>query len=191
MPLSKNIDALHPYLVSAMEEFGINTPLRVAHFLAQIAVESNQLNAYVENLNYSAERLLEVFPKYFNKSNVKMYARNPERIGCRVYANRMGNGSESSGDGYRYRGRGLIQLTGREMYARYKAYCGFDVLAKPDLLSQPKGACRSACWFWHINNLNALADKDSVTSITKKINGGTNGLKMRQEFLNKAKSVLL
>lgn len=171
--------------------FGIDTKLRMAHFVAQVAHESSELNATTENLNYSAERLLKVFPKYFTAERAKEYAHNPEKIANRVYASRMGNGDERSGDGWRYRGRGLLQVTGR---MNYKAYadspnCVGDLMAHPEWLSQYPGALKSALWYWQSRGLNAFADKDDITLVTKRINGGTNGLSSRMYYLRKAKRV--
>lgn len=180
------LDRIVGYLNKYAEEFGITTPLRQAHYLAQIAHECGEFRYTEENLNYSAEGLLKIFGKYFNKANVNAYARNPKRIASKVYANRMGNGNELSGDGWKYRGRGVIQLTGKENYAEYKKYCGFDVVADPDLICKPVGAIRSSMWFWRLNGLNILADKGEFVLITKRINNGTNGLKERKEYLQKA-----
>lgn len=173
------------------EKFGITTPLRIAHFLSQIMHESGGLNTLQENLNYSAERLLVVFPKYFNKTNVSLYARNPQKIGNRVYANRMGNGSEGSGDGYRYRGRGCIQLTFRNNYQAYQnsGFCNGDLMSHPEWLAQSPGAYKSAMWFWWKNNCNQYADRDDIKGVTKKINGGYNGLSQREAYVKAFKKV--
>lgn len=180
------IDLYLPYINRYMGEFGINTPKRVCHWLAQVLHESNEFRAVEENLNYTAIRLVQVFPKYFTKVLAEAYAHKPERIGSRVYANRMGNGAESTGDGYKYRGRGLIQLTGKGMYQNYKDYCKFDVVAQPELIAQPLGAVRSSMWFWRTHGCNELADRGDITGITKKINGGTNGLNQRKVYLFRA-----
>lgn len=174
------------------DKFGISTPLRVAHFLAQCWHECNELKALEENMNYSEIRLLQVFPKYFSKSNAYLYAYRPEKIANRVYANRMGNGSEGSGDGWRYRGRGMIGITG---FANYKAYafsgfCVGDLMRHPEWLAKSPGAYKSAMWFWWKNKLNTLADRDYVKSVTQRINGGYNGLESRKEYLAKFKEVL-
>lgn len=184
------IDLYLPYINKLLDEFEINTPLRLQHYLAQILHESGEFKYVEENLNYSAQSLLKTFPKYFTASTVKAYERNPQKIGSRVYANRMGNGNEASGEGYKFRGRGLIQLTGKNNYQLYKGYCGFDVVSKPELIAQPLGAVRSSMWFWKRNGLNALADKDDVVGVTKKINGGTNGLSQRKVYLLRAKLVI-
>ena len=173
------------------EKFGITTPLRIAHFLGQIMHESGGLNTLQENLNYSADRLLVVFPKYFNKTNVSLYARNPQKIGNRVYANRMGNGSEGSGDGYRYRGRGVLQITGKAGYEAYQksGFCNGDLMSHPEWLAQKPGAYKSAMWFWWKYGCNTLADKDDIAAVTRKINGGYNGLSQREAYVKSLKKV--
>lgn len=167
-------------LAEACAEWGIDTPLRLAAFLAQIAHESGQLRALVENLNYSAEALLRVFPRHFEARQAATYARHPDRIASRVYANRMGNGDEASGDGWRYRGRGLIQVTGKANYAACGPALGLDLIAQPELLEQPGPAARSAGWFWHWNGLNRPADARDIETITRRINGGLTGLDDRK-----------
>lgn len=191
-PKAKNVAYIYVPLINRFaDEFGITTRLRMAHFLAQVAHESGEFQRLSENLNYSAERLLAVFPKYFNKGNAGAYARNPQRIGNRVYANRMGNGNEASGDGYRYRGRGLMQLTGANMYDLYSAYCKVNLLEKPELLEKPYGAMRSAMWYFSTYaSLLDEADRDDIVAIRKRINGGTNGLEQCKAYLKIAKSVL-
>lgn len=170
-----------------LDKYGINTPLRIAHFMAQLEHESG-LKPISENLNYSAERLLVIFPKYFiSKADADRYARQPERIANRVYANRMGNGNEASGEGWKYRGRGFIQLTGKQNYYRLYVYTDLDVIKNPDLLLEEPNAMVSALWFWNMRSLNDLADKDDILGITKKINGGVNGLAHRKELLKKYK----
>ena len=161
-------------------KFGINTPLRVAHFLAQCGHESGGFRVTQENLNYSAKGLNGIFRKYFpTEAAAAAYARNPQKIANKVYANRMANGSEASGDGYKFRGRGYIQLTGRDNYTQFGKAIGVDIPSNPDLVSS-KYALASAAWFWSKNGLNKLADNGAsdtaVTSITKRVNGGTIGL---------------
>ena len=161
-------------------KFGINTPLRVAHFLAQCGHESGGFRVTQENLNYSAKGLNGIFRKYFpTEAAAASYARQPQKIANKVYANRMANGSEASGDGYKFRGRGYIQLTGRDNYTQFGKAIGVDIPSNPDLVSS-KYALASAAWFWSKNGLNRLADvgatDTSVTSITKRVNGGTIGL---------------
>jgi putative chitinase len=164
----------------------IDTPRRISMFLAQVGHESGGLTAIQENLNYSADRLSVVFPKYFKDVDPSAYARNPEKIANRVYASRMGNGPESSGDGYRYRGRGLIQLTGKSNYERFAKSMLMPLDQAVQYLTTPEGACMSAGWFWDVNNLNELSDDGDVIGCTRKINGGTNGLEDRQSHYTKA-----
>jgi len=155
-------------------------PLRLAHFLAQCGHESGGFRATQENLNYSAKGLNGIFKKYFpTEAAAASYARNPQKIANKVYANRMDNGSEASGDGYKFRGRGYIQLTGRANYTLFGKAIGEDIATNPDVVSG-KYALLSAAWFWSKNGLNKLADGGAtdavVTSITKRVNGGTIGL---------------
>lgn len=171
----------------------INTSLRLCHFLAQIIHESGHFKYKSENLNYSANALKSVFCKYFKTDAIaNEYARKPEKIANRVYANRMGNGDEASGDGWKYRGRGLIQLTGKCNYDACGKAIGLDLINNPDLLTESaEASVLAACWFWNKNNLNQFADKDDIVTITKRINGGTNGLEDRKSNLAKAKCELL
>ena len=178
-------------LCDAMRRFSIVEPMHVAAFVAQVAHESAQLNAAVENLNYRADRLLAVFPKYFQtEKEANAYARKPQAIASRVYAGRMGNGDEASGDGWKYRGRGLIQITGRRMYVLCGAGLDLPLDDQPELLELPQHAAASAAWYWWNNNLNALANDNDVKNETKVINGGTHGLAERQRFYRAAMSVL-
>ena len=175
-----------------LPQYNIDTPLRICHFLAQIIHESGYLKAKVENLNYSSQALSRVFSKYFPSNSIaEEYERQPEKIANRIYANRMGNGDEDSGDGWKYRGRGLIQLTGKNNYKSCSNDLGLDLVNNPDLIiNDPEVNVKTACWFWKKNNLNSLADKDDITSITKKINGGINGLTDRKNKLDICKKVL-
>lgn len=170
--------------------YQINTKLRVCHFLAQILHESGMLLTVVENLNYSAEGLLKVFSKYFNEQTAKEYARKPEKIANRVYASRMGNGNEASGDGWKYRGRGILQNTGKANYQTLSAKMGIDLVNNPELLQLPTNAVAAAVLFWDEKKLNTLADKDDILGITKKVNGATNGIAHRTALLAKCKEVL-
>lgn len=155
---------------------------RRRHFWAQLTHESG-LKPVIENMNYSASGLLKVFSRYFSPVSAYKYARKPEAIANRVYANRMGNGNEDSGDGWRYRGRGFIQTTGKANYRELIKF-GFNPVSKPDLLLQENYAMIAAIHFWTKNRLNVLADHDDVEAITRKINGGTNGLLDRKNKLN-------
>lgn len=175
------------------EKFQINTPLRLAHFLAQCGHESIGFKATVENLNYSEEALLRVFRKYFPGDLAKQYARKPEMIGSRVYGGRMGNGPEATKEGFKFRGRGYIQLTGKLNYTAFGKAIGVDVVSNPDLVAK-EYPLLSAAWFWNSRALNAIADKGDteavITEITKKVNGGTNGLADRIAHFNKYFAVL-
>jgi putative chitinase len=181
-------DALYtPILRELMPKYGIDTPLRQRHFLAQLLHESAGFNAVRENLNYSGEALWRTFPRHFaTQAEAMTFARQPERIANRVYANRMSNGNEASGDGWRFIGRGLIQITGRANYTAVScALFGDDrLLTNPELLEQPRNAVESACWFWKSNNLNQFADRDDINTVTRRINGGVNGLADRQKYYN-------
>lgn len=169
-----------PFLNETAQRYEITTPKRIAMFLAQTTHESDDFTHLTENLNYSATALMKVWPKRFpNLTIAQEYARNPEKIANKVYANRMGNGDEASGDGWKYRGRGLIQLTGRTNVAACAHDLGGDFVADPGLLSTPRWACLSAGWFWDTRKLNAPSDKSDVATATRKINGGEIGLQDR------------
>jgi putative chitinase len=173
-------DAVIAMIPDTAAKFQINTPLRLAHFLAQCGHESGGFKATSENLNYSAKGLMGIFKKYFpTEALANAYQRNPQKIANKVYANRMANGDEASGDGFKFRGRGYIQLTGKANYTAFGKAIGEDITANPDVVSG-KYALLSAAWFWSNNGLNKLADGGStdavVTSITKRVNGGTIGL---------------
>ena len=174
------------------DRFGISTPLRFVHFIAQIAHESGEFKSMEENLNYSADGLLRVFPKYFTKETAAQYARKPEKIANKVYANRMGNGDEASGDGWRFKGRGAIGTTGRDNYKAYadSEFCVGDLMNHPEWLAQSPGCFKSAMYFWWKNGLNQIADTDDVVKVTKRVNGGTNGLAQRQYYYRMAKRVM-
>lgn len=181
---------LHIKYKTLFENYGLTTNLRIAHFMAQIEHESN-LKPVVENLNYSEQGLLKIFPKYFNATQAKQYARKPMQIANRVYANRMGNGTEQSGDGWKYRGRGFIQITGKSNYTSLSNDVKIDFVANPDLLLNEANSMISALWFWSKNGLNELADKDDINGATRRINGGLNGLDHRKQLLVKWKSNLM
>lgn len=173
-----------------MPGYGVDTPQRQAQFLGQVLHESGCLRHVRENMNYSAERLRQVFPRYFTEQQAFEYARMPERIGSRVYAGRMGNGDEASGDGYRYRGRGFIQLTGRNNYAAFAECIGDDVVASPDKVATlyPVDA---ALWFWQANDLNRFADRGDGKGLTRRVNGGYNGLQQRLAIARQASDLML
>jgi putative chitinase len=174
-----------------LPQYQINTSIRLSHFFAQILHESGNLKFKEENLNYSAQGLRTVFPKYFCTDKIAdEYARKPVEIANRVYGGRMGNGDESSGDGWKYRGRGLIQLTGKDNYKACGKVLILDMVNIPDLLCQDSEVIvSSACWYWSSRNLNDLADKDDIQGITIKINGGLNGFEDRKRKLFVAKQV--
>ena len=176
--------------VPVLEEYGIDTPLRMAHFLAQTSHESGGFRATEENLNYKAETLTKIFPKYFHGRDPNDYAKQPEKIANLVYGGRMGNGPEETGDGYRYRGRGLIQLTGKSNYEHFAAGIEATLEEALEFLATPEGCVESAAWFWANNGLNELADTDDVTKVTKKINGGTIGLAEREAHTEAFKEML-
>jgi putative chitinase len=173
-------DAVIQMIPDTAAKFQINTPLRLAHFLAQCGHESGGFKVTQENLNYSAKGLMGIFKKYFpTEAIANAYQRQPQKIANKVYANRMSNGDEASGDGFKFRGRGYIQLTGRANYTAFGKSIGEDIASNPDVVSG-KYALLSAAWFWSNNGLNKLADGGAtdplVTSITKRVNGGTIGL---------------
>ena len=168
-----------------------NTPQRLAGFLAQIAHESGGFNFVKENLNYGAKGLMTTFKKYFPTEELaKQYERKPEMIANRVYANRMGNGPESSGDGFRFCGRGLIQLTGRHNYTRFASDLDLSIDDTVAYMETPEGACSSAGWFWDNNSLNVYCDRGDFIGLTKRINGGTIGLPDRQHHFEVAMKIL-
>ena len=178
-------DTWLPYLNMTMLKYDISTPIRQAMFLSQLAHESGNFRFVSENLNYSAEALRRVFGRYFPTDAIaKKYARKPEMIANRAYANRMGNGDEASGDGWKYRGRGLIQLTGKDNYTRYDAHAKNGALQNPDIVATPEYAADSAGWFWATNRLNQLADTGDIRAVTRRVNGGFNGLADREAKYN-------
>ena len=175
-----------------LPRFGIaDSSTRIAHFFSQVLHESGSMRYDTENLNYSAKALRLVFGKYFKTAKeAKAYARQPEKIANRVYARRMGNGTEASGDGWKYRGRGFIQLTGKNNYRAFAKWIGDpEVLENPDVVATDYPV-HSAVFYWDTNNLNKIADLDDVKKLTKKINGGYNGLAHRQELHTKAKGLV-
>lgn len=183
LPKNPYIDHWFDALSQLLPDYEINTPQRMAAFLAQCAHESGEFTALKENLNYKAATLRKIFPKYFPTDEIaNQYASMPNKqqaIANKVYANRMGNGDEASGDGYRYCGRGLIQLTGKDNYSWFAASLEISVEEAAQYLETFEGACQSACWFWETNKLNQWADKGDILTLTKRINGGTIGLEDR------------
>lgn len=186
---SKLPAAASKYMLEVVTRYNITQPLRLAHFMAQIAHESGNFQFVAENLNYSADSLLKVFPKYFkDKATADKYARNPEMIGSRVYGSRMGNGDEASKEGFKFRGRGYLQLTGKDNYKAFSDFIKEDCVANPDLVST-KYPMDSAIWFFDKNKLWDICDKgagdDIVTLVRKRVNGGTIGL---QDTISKFKT---
>lgn len=183
---------------AALRACAIDSAQRQAAFLAQVLVESGELRHKEEALNYSPERLQQVWPQRFPNADIAArYGHQPQALANHVYAGRLGNGDEASGDGWRYRGRGLIQLTGRDNYASFARASGLDALANPDLLLAPEGAARSAAWFWQSHGLNEMADRaaggdgDAVfVQITRRINGGTTGLDERKACWKRTRHAL-
>jgi putative chitinase len=178
-------------LCEVLPDYDINTKPRVAAFLAQTAHESGGYTAIKENLNYKAASLCKVWPRYFPNMDVaNQYANKPEKIANRAYANRMGNGPEESGDGWKFCGRGLIQLTGKDNYTRYAQSLEISLDEASEHLTTFEGCVQSAAWFWEANNLNSWADKGDMLTLTKRINGGTLGLEDRIKHYNHALEVL-
>lgn len=188
---NKKIDQWYEAAAEMFPDYELTTPERVAHFIAQTGHESADWTIYSENLNYSAAGLQKIFKKYFPTMELaKQYAKHPGMIANRVYANRMGNGDEKSGDGYLYRGRGLIQLTGKSNYQHYADDVGLTLEEAVEDLEFPDGALESACWYWHTRGLNRWADKNDITTLTKRINGGDIGLADRKLRFDTALSIL-
>ena len=186
-------DGVIAQIPAVQEKFEINTPLRLAHFLAQCGHESGGFKVVSENLNYSAAGLQSIFKKYFTPESAKEYQRKPEKIANIVYANRMGNGPQASGEGYKFRGRGYIQLTGKDNYTAFDKTVEDDILATPELVAT-KYPLLSAAWFFHKNGLNKIADEGAtdvvVIKVTKRVNGGTIGLSDRIKHFNEYNNLL-
>jgi len=186
-------DTVIAQIPGVIDKFEINTPLRLAHFLAQCGHESGNFTVTKENLSYSAARLQVIFKKYFTAESAAEYARKADKIANIVYANRMGNGNQASGEGYKFRGRGFIQLTGKDNYKAFDKTVEDDILASPDLVAT-KYPLLSAAWFFHKNGLNKIADEGAtdvvVTKVTKRVNGGTIGLPDRIKHFNEYNNLL-
>lgn len=165
---------------SLLEDYDINTPKRVAYFMAQCHHESGGFVFVSENLNYKASGLMKVFPKYFDENTARAYEKQPQKIANRVYANRMGNGDEASGDGFKYAGKGIIQLTGKDNYTRFAQSLEISVEDAAEYMKTFEGAGQSACWFWETNNLNKFADAGDLKTMTRVINGGFKGMEDRE-----------
>jgi putative chitinase len=194
LPKNPYVDHWHQALSQLLPDYEINTAQRIAAFVAQCSHESAGFTALKENLNYTSVTLRKIFPKYFPTDELaNAYANmsnKQEAIANRVYASRMGNDDEHSGDGYRYCGRGLIQLTGKSNYQSFADSLEMNVEDVPDYLATFEGAAQSACWFWETNNLNQWADKGDILTLTKRINGGTIGLEDRIKHYEHALHVL-
>jgi len=188
-------DSVIAQIPAVQAKFEINTPLRLAHFLAQCGHESGGFKAVSENLNYGSKGLMTTFKKYFpSEALANAYARQPEKIANKVYGSRMGNGPEGSGEGFKFRGRGYIQLTGKENYTAFDKSVEEDILATPDLVAT-KYPLLSAAWFFHKNGLQKIADlgatDEVVTKVTKRVNGGTIGLPDRIKHFKKYHNLLI
>jgi putative chitinase len=182
IPKNQYVGYWHHALAQLLPQYEINTADRIAAFLAQCAHESGGFVFIKENLNYKWQSLRKVFPKYFpTDALAQQYEKQPQKIANRVYANRMGNGPEESGDGWRFCGRGLIQVTGRDNYSWFAASLQISPEEASEYMETFEGAAQSACWFWESNNLNQWADKQDILTLTKRINGGTIGLEDRKK----------
>jgi putative chitinase len=194
LPKNPYVEHWHHALSQLLPDYDINTPNRIAAFVAQCSHESGGFMVLKENLNYKAATLRKIFPKYFpNDQIAQEYASKPNKqvaIASKVYANRMGNGDEASQEGYKFCGRGLIQLTGRSNYQAFADSLEMDINDVPEYLATFEGAAQSACWFWETNKLNQWADTGDILTLTKRINGGTIGLEDRKKHYDHALHVL-
>ena len=193
IPKNKYVEHWHHALEQLLPDYDIDTPRRIASFLAQCGHESAGFTALKENLNYKPATLLKLFGKYFTPELAAVYcakSNKQEAIANRIYANRMGNGDESSGDGYRYSGKGLIQLTGKSNYQAFADSLEITPADAAEYMQTFEGACQSACWFWETNNLNKFADVGDFETMTKRINGGTIGLEDRKKHYAEALHIL-
>jgi putative chitinase len=182
IPGNQFVNEWYKALCDMLPKYEINTPQRVAAFVAQCAHESGNFKILKENLYYRAEGLMRIWPSRFSTLDIaNQYAMQPEKIANRAYADRMGNGPESSGDGWKYSGKGLIQLTGKDNYSRFAQSINMSIDQLPEYLVTFVGAVHSACWFWNTKNLNQFADSNDILTTTQRINGGTNGLEERQK----------
>lgn len=194
LPKNPYVEHWHHALEQLFPDYDINTPKRMAAFIAQCAHESGGFMILKENLNYKAATLRKIFPKYFpNDQIAQEYASKPNKqvaIASRVYANRMGNGDEASQEGWKFCGRGLIQLTGKSNYQAFADSLEMNINDVPEYLATFEGAAQSACWFWETNGLNKYADAGDILGLTKRINGGTIGLEDRKKHYDHALHVL-
>ena len=186
-----NVAMWYAAITAVIDKYQINTPNRLAGFLAQCAHESAMFTVIRENLNYRAESLLRVFPSHFSSiEEAQQYEHQQDKIANRIYANRMGNGPEESGDGWAFSGRGLIQLTGKDNYSRFASSIGMTLADTIQHLTTFEGAADSAGWFWATHNLNETCDNDDIETMTRRINGGTIGLNERAQLYALAKQIL-
>ena len=193
LPKNKFVDHWYEVLAQLLPDYEIDTPQRIAAFIAQCSHESGGFTTIKENLNYRPESLVKLFSKYFDLPTAQRYCALPnkqEAIANRIYASRMGNGDEASGDGYKYCGRGLIQLTGKDNYFWFSASLGITPEEASEYMATFEGAAQSACWFWENNKLNQWADAGDILTLTKRINGGTIGLEDRIKHYEHALHVL-
>ena len=193
IPTNKDAQTWYDMVVVLFPKYQIDTTNRISGFIAQAAHESGDFKTIVENLNYSEAGLLKTFPRYFTKATVKQYARKPEMIANHVYddANRKGKlGNTQPGDGWRFRGRGLIQLTGRWNYEKFGESVGMTAEEAAAYMETKKGAMESALWFWKVNNLNRFADADNINGMSRAVNGGDNGLADRVARYNRNKAII-
>lgn len=191
LPTNKNVEELCKALNEQLPKYDIDTKNRVAAFLAQFSHESVEFTKSTENLNYSAQGLRKIFPKYFSTDAIaNQYARQPQKIANKVYANRMGNGNEASGDGWKHRGLGYAQTTGKDNQSAFASYINKSLEETLQYLQTPTGSLESACFYWYRNNLNRWVDKNDFDGLSKKINGGTIGLQHRRELYNKILPIL-
>ena len=194
LPRNQHVSYWHHALEQLLPDYEINTPRRMAAFIAQCAHESGGFTTLKENLNYKPMSLRKLFPKYFDTDELaQQYCSKPNKqaaIANRIYANRMGNGDESSGDGYRFSGRGLIQLTGRATWQEFADSIETSLADLDEYMQTFEGACQSACFFWESRKLNQYADASDIVTLTRKINGGTIGLEDRKKHYEHALHIL-
>jgi putative chitinase len=192
LPLNKELDQWLPLVNTILPQYGVSSKEQIAAFLAQTGHESLDFTVLQENLNYGTAGLLSTFSKYFTDETAESCSRKPSTIACKVYANRMGNGDEASGDGWRFRGRGILQITGRTNYTACSQALFGDatLITNPDKLLDKYWALASACWFWQKNNLNAFATSASFSTLTQRINGGQNGASDRLKRFQRALATL-
>jgi len=194
LPRNQHVSYWHHALEQLLSDYEINTPRRMAAFIAQCAHESGGFTTLKENLNYKPMSLRKLFPKYFDTDELaQQYCSKPNKqaaIANRIYANRMGNGDEASGDGYRFSGRGLIQLTGRATWQEFADSIETSLTDLDEYMQTFEGACQSACFFWESRKLNQYADAGDIVTLTRKINGGTIGLEDRKKHYEHALHIL-